>query len=179
MQMMMFKTAMTLLVLALPLTIRADDKINEKRDPSQGPRNDKEFLARALAGSIAEIKLAERAVKQCSDKEIEKFAREMITDHTKARDELMERAKALKVAVVEGLETHTRNQIDQLSKLEGKVFDREYMRYMVNNHEKALKLYENWARKAEDRDLGDLARRTVPTVKKHMEEARLLYEKGR
>jgi putative membrane protein len=179
MPMTKLKIAMTMLVLALPVTVRADDKVIEKRDPDQGPRNDTEFLARTLAANIAEIKIAERAVGKASDAEVKKFAREMLNDHTKARDELMDRAKAMKLAVVEGLETNTRNQIDQLSKLDGKAFDREYMRHMVNNHEKALKLYQSWAAKSQDKDLRELASRTIPTVKKQLEEARHLYEKVR
>lgn len=164
--------------LALPLAARADDrKLIEKKPVDRQPASEKEFLIKAIECEVCEVKLADRAIKQSSDKEVTEFARMMRDDHTKTRDALLDRAKSMKLAVVEGLDKDKKAEQDRLFKNEGKDFDREYMRYMVNNHEKALRMYETWAKKSDDKELADIVGRAVPTVKKHLEEARRIFDR--
>src|SRR5437763_14898448 len=122
---------LALLVMALPS--RADDR---------EPATQQEFLAKAIATDMAEIKLGELALKQASNDDVKRFARKMVDDHSKHRDMLLERARVHKLAVVEGLDKEHQEKKDRLSKLEGKDFDREYMKCMVEGHEKALKMYQ-------------------------------------
>src|SRR4051812_330827 len=76
--------------------------------PSQAadrePSTEKEFLAKAISTDINEVKLGELALKNASSDDVKTFARKMVTDHTKHRDQLQERARAYKLAVVQGLE---------------------------------------------------------------------------
>jgi len=165
--------ASSLVVLfVLTLSARGDDKLIEKKPAGNEPATEKEFLAKAIACDIAEIKLAELAIKQTSNKDVEKFARRMREEHSKCRDALMERAKELKLGVLEGLDKDKQATHDRLSKLEGSQFDRAYMREMVENHEKGLRSYETWAEKAKDRDLAGHVKKTIPKLKEHLEEAR-------
>jgi len=152
-------------------------RAEEKRPADKEPATEVEFLAKAISCDIAEVKLAERAMKQASNKDVQEFARKMKEDHTKHRDALLERAKVLKIGVVEGLEKEHQERMDRLSKLEGAEFDREYMRFMVEGHEKALRMYESWSKKSSDKELGELVNRTIPTVKEHLEQARQLHNK--
>jgi putative membrane protein len=98
----------------------------------------------------------------------------MIDDHGKARDMLLNVAKAMKLSVVERPSPTKREHMERLSKLAGVDFDREYVRHMVENHEKSLTMHEKWAREAGNEGLRDYARMTVPTVKDHLEHARRL-----
>jgi len=168
---------LTVAFLVLPFALRADEKLIEKKPADREPTSEKEFLIKAIECEVCQVKVAERAVKQSSDKEVTEFARTMRDDHTKTRDALLERAKTMKLAVVEGLNKEQREAQEKLFKNEGKDFDREYMRHMILNHEKELKLYETWAKKADDKDLSDLASRTIPTVKKHLEDARRIFDR--
>jgi putative membrane protein len=173
-----FQNAVVVVLLALPLAARADDKkLIEKRPADRAPTTEMEFVVKAIAGNIAEIKLSETAIKQSSDKDVEAFARRMVKDHTNLRDALLERAKVMKVAVVAGLEKDTQEKVDRLSRLSGKDFDREYMKCMVDDHEKTLDLFQTWAKKASDTELRDLLNRSIPTVKEHLERARQLSSK--
>ena len=54
-------------VILLPVGARAADKIIKKIDPN-APRTDQEFLAKAIADAIAEVKFGENAVKNASDR---------------------------------------------------------------------------------------------------------------
>ena len=53
---------------------------------------DQEFLAKALEGNILEVQLGEKARDKTSNDRVKKFAQRMIDDHSKARQELMDRA---------------------------------------------------------------------------------------
>jgi len=176
-----FKQGLAASVLALfvfTLTVKAEDrKLIEKKPATQEPTTEKEFLARAIATDIAEIKFAETALKQTSNKDVERFARRMRDDHTKNRDNLVKRARDLKLAVLEGLDKEHQDELNRLSKLEGSAFDREYARCMVEGHEKALNMYVNWADKAKDTELSTQIKQTIPTLKEHLQMARDLSNK--
>jgi putative membrane protein len=161
------------LVLAFAVQARGQ-KLIEKTDE---PRTDQEFIARAISCEVAEVKFAERALKQSSNEDVKKLAQKVIEQHMKMRDMLLEKAKDMKVAVVEGFEKSHRDTFEKLAKLEGKDFDREYLRYLVEDHEKGMKMYEKWAKDARDATLRDIAGRAQLTAKDHLEQARQLSTK--
>jgi putative membrane protein len=165
--------------LLLPLVALAEEgkKVVEKRDPARQPQTDKEFLAKALASEIAEVKFGEHAKKHADSKEVRDFAQRMIDDHTKMRDNLLRQAKSMKLAVVEGLEPDYRDAMKRLSRLKGSEYDRVFIGDQLVEHEKARELYEAWSKKATDSELRDLATKAVSTVKDHIRRARALQGK--
>ena len=154
-----------------------DKKLIEKKPAGKEPTTDQEFVIQAIACNTAEIKLAERAIKQTSNKDVERFARRMRDDHTKCRKELLDRAREMKLGVLEGLDKEHQEKADRLAKLEGSEYDRAYMRCMVDNHEKTLRVWESWTEKAKDRDLSAHVKAMIPTLKEHLEQAREISAK--
>jgi len=170
--------AKVLVLFVFALAAQADDrKLIEKKPEGKAPTTDQEFVVKGIACDTAEVKLAERAIKQASNADVTAFARKMRDDHSKCREALLERAKEMKLAVLEGLDKDHQDRIDRLSKLEGSAYDRAYMRFMVESHEKALSMYESWAGKAKDSDLAAHVKRTIPKLKEHLEEARNISNK--
>lgn len=170
--------ALVLAFLVFGLTSQADEKkFIEKKPADKEPATEQEFLAKAISADIAEVKLGELALKHALSSDVKKFARTMIDDHAKHRDALLERAKAIKLGVVQGLEKEYQEKVDRLAKLDGKEFDREYMHCMVEGHEKVLKMYQNWSKKVEGKDFSSLVDRTITAVKEHLEHARELHNK--
>jgi putative membrane protein len=162
-----------LTVLVLPLAVQADDRpLIERKSPDSEPTTDQEFLAKAININIAEIKMAERALKESENKDVRTFAQMMVDDHTKMRNNLMKTAKSKKLAVVEGLGKKTREEMTRLGKRRGRDFDREYMSCQVEGHEKALKLFKTWSKKATDSELRDIAGKAVPKVEEHLNKAK-------
>jgi putative membrane protein len=138
---------------------------------SAGSEEDKEFLGKAIAAQIAEIKLSELADSNAASADVKSFAKMMITDHGKVRDALLERAKAAKLAVVQGLEGDYKDKVARLKKLEGAAFDREYMKTMVEDHQKALMAFEKHSKTATDPELRKLLSDTLPRVREHLKHA--------
>lgn len=136
--------------------------------------DDPEFLAKAIAAQMAEIKLSETAVKNAQSAEVKQFAQKMVDDHTKTRDKLMDRARELKVNVVQTLDKSHKEKLDRLNSLKGAEFDREYMKMMVESHEKAAQNFREHAKTLKDQQLRTLIANTLPTVEEHLKHAREL-----
>jgi len=145
-------TLSALLCLPLAMTAFADEAkkpLIERREAGD-PTTDKEFLIKAIACEVANVKFAEKAAKNASHEDVRKLAQTIVDDHKKVRDELMEQAKKMRLAVVEGLDKQHRETYDKLAKLDGKEFDKEYMTCLVDGHEKAVKMYKKWAKDAKE-----------------------------
>src|SRR5436305_6381379 len=105
------------MILALALAVQADEnKLIEKKPADKEPATDQEFLVWALACEMAEVKFADQAIKSASNVDVKKLAQKVHDDHQKIRDSLLDRAKEMKVAVVEGLEKEHREMYTRLSK---------------------------------------------------------------
>ena len=90
--------------------------------------------AMAIAG-MAEVQLGKLAAERAANADVKKFGEMMVTDHSKAGDELKAVATRLSVPMPTALDAKHRDLVDKLSKLKGAEFDREYMTAMVSGHE--------------------------------------------
>ena len=155
-------------VLALACsTGRSDDKL---------PANDREFLIQATQGGHAEVKFSELADKRSQNEKVREVAKRMTEDHTAANKRLTELAKNQKVAVVAGFERDKRDIYNNLSKLNGADFDREYMKQMVEDHEAAVKLFEHETKIGTDPDVKKFAEETLPTLRDHLKQAKMVRD---
>src|SRR5262245_51960429 len=96
--------------------------------PKKEPLTDEQFVVKAMEYAHSEIQRADRAQKRSDRAEIRKFAQLLGQEHDQCRKELLKCAGDLKVAIVSGLSKEHKESSDRLSKLEGKEFDREYLK---------------------------------------------------
>jgi putative membrane protein len=145
-----------------------------KDDPNPKAKG---FLPTAISAGIAEVKLGELAEKQSSNDDVKDFARTMIKDHTALNEKLMNLAKDAKLGVVQGLEKDQRMTMERLSKLRGGEFDRDYMKSMVEDHKKAVALFENEAKTTTNETCKSVCESALPTIREHLKKAQALSEK--
>jgi putative membrane protein len=134
--------------------------------------SDKEFLAKAMAGGMAEVQRGQLAEKQASNDRVKEFARRMVKDHTPVNEKLMEMARTMKGAVATGPEGEHKIARDKLSRLSGAEFDRAYMQHLVEDHEKAVALFEAQAKGGMNADLKAFTASALPTLQGHLKQAR-------
>jgi putative membrane protein len=163
-----------LTVAVLALAVCAARAQKDQKDPE--PIKDPDFLVQAFTAGTADVKLGELAAKQATDEKVKAFAQKMVKEHGMMNDKLAEMAKGLKLAVVTGLEKDAKATYDQLAKLKGAEFDREYMKVMVADHEKAVTLFEREAKTGTDAGLKAFAIEHVAHVKDHLKEAREILD---
>jgi putative membrane protein len=139
--------------------------------------SDKKFMQNAAQGGMAEVQLGQLAAQKASDPQVKQFAEKMVTDHSKAGDKLKQIAQAKGVVLPSDIPTAEKREHDKLSKLSGEKFDREYMKHMVDDHNKDAKEFRHAAKSARDADLKQFAQETLPTVEEHLSMAKNMHPK--
>jgi putative membrane protein len=95
----------------------------------------------------------------------------MVADHGKANDQLKQLAVGKGITLPTSLAKRHARDLDKAAKLKGTDFDRAYMTMMVNDHKKAIALYEREARNGKDPELKSYAAALVPDLRKHLQMA--------
>lgn len=135
---------------------------------SQSDR-DRKFAREVAEDGLMEIKLGELAQSKGTTAEVKTLGSHMITDHTKANNELRSLAIKKNIPLPTALSDKGQKTYEKLSKKEGKKFDKCYTRMMVKDHKKEICKFKKQAKKGEDAELRSWASTTIPTLEHHKE----------
>lgn len=130
---------------------------------------DLDFMNQAAMGSMAEVEIGRLALNQAASAEVKGFAQHMIDDHSKAGGELKQLAQGKKVMLPPEVSPTHKQTMEKLSKLKGAEFDREYVKAMVEAHEKDVTAFGAVAQNATDADVKAFAAKTLPTLQQHLQ----------
>ena len=134
---------------------------------------DKKFMMEAGAGGMAEVEMARLALDKAASDEVKKYAQQMIDDHTKAGEELMQLASQKGVTLPGGPDAKHMALMTKLQGLSGADFDRMYIKEAgVGDHSKMEKLFMKESTGGKDADARAFASKTLPTVQMHLKMAR-------
>jgi putative membrane protein len=137
----------------------------------------KQFVHEAARSGIAEVKLGQMATERAESPDVRQFGQRMVTDHTKANDKLKSIAQDKNIEVPTEMSTQHQQIAERLSDLQSTSFDRAYIRQMVEDHEKAVKLFSKEAQQGQDAELKEFAAETLPTLQEHLNMAKQLAQK--
>jgi putative membrane protein len=132
---------------------------------------DKQFVTKAAQGGMAEVELGQLASQNAESQEVKDFGQRMVTDHSKANDQLKQLAEQKGVTLATDLPAKEKATKDKLSKLKGEQFDRAYMKHMVMDHQKDVAEFKKASTSAKDPDVKNFASQTLPTLEDHLKEA--------
>src|SRR3954468_16534897 len=104
--------------------------------------SDEEFAQKAAGGGQAEVQLGQLASEKATNPKVKEFAQRMVSDHGQANQQLEQIAGNKKLDLPKMLPTEAQEEHDKLSKLSGAQFDKEYMRFMVEDHQKDVKEFQ-------------------------------------
>jgi len=130
--------------------------------------DDAKFAVTAANAGMTEVALSKIALQQVTDSKLKDFANMMITDHTKAGDQLAALAKTKNITLPMAVNSDSQKIIDDMTKKSGSDFDKAYVDQMVTDHEGAVKLFQDEAKKAVDPDIKAFATNTLPTLQGHL-----------
>jgi putative membrane protein len=141
--------------------------------------SDQKFVTEAAAGGMFEVEIAKLAADKAADPAVKNFAQMLADDHGAANDKLRQIATGHNVALPASLPEDKKKEIDQLSKLSGPAFDRQFIRMVgIKDHHHDIGAFEKASQSAQSPDVKDFAASTLPTLKKHLEAAEKLPVKG-
>jgi putative membrane protein len=122
-------------------------------------QEDKTFVREAATGGMAEVELSKIAQKS-ENADVKRFADRMVEDHTKANEQLTSIATGLGVQMPKTLDSEHERMREKLQTLHGKAFDDQYTHDMVEDHNKAIKLFQQEERSGHNTELKQFAQKT-------------------
>lgn len=158
----------TILAGAVALAMSAAPAFAGARAAKAKAGADQGFVTRAARGGLAEVQLGDLAKDKASSPEVKQFAERMVTDHSRANDELKALAQSKNITLPSTLSMKDQALKDRLSKLSGEQFDRAYMRAMVRDHTKDVNEFRRESKSAKDPDVKAFAAKTLPTLEDHL-----------
>lgn len=140
-------------------------------------KNQYGFVTVAGQAGMAEVELANLALSKSQNEDVKQFAQMMIADHSKANDELKALALQKKYEFPSDVSMTQKAVTENLSRLSGAAFDREYAKAAVSDHEVAVQLFSTESKSGKDADVKTWAMSTLPTLKSHLQAAQALQAK--
>ena len=128
------------------------------------------FLRQAIRGDSSEIMLGRLAENNGSMRGVREFGRTLRWDHTNALNEATRVARRMDVDFDREPTGEARDEARRLRHMHGGEFDREFVRYMVDDHRKDVADFRDEARE-HNGPASRLAERQLPTLEKHLDMA--------
>jgi putative membrane protein len=157
----------------------ADSANEAKEEVGMGAtENTNEFAVKAANGGMLEVELGRLAQEKAANKEVKEFGAMMVTDHSKANDELKALATLKNITLPTTLGEDEQKHVNDLTKLSGKDFDKKYVSLMVDDHKEDVDLFKKTAEDDKtDSDVKAFAVKTLPTLQKHLDHITALDKK--
>ena len=135
---------------------------------------DQKFLMEAAMAGLLEVELGRWAAQIGTSDAVKQFGRRMVTDHTKANDELKQLATSKGITLPTALDQKNQLEVSKLARMKGADFDKGYSKKMLSEHNKAVSLFQKESTKGADPDVKAFATKALPTLQEHLDMAKAL-----
>lgn len=129
---------------------------------------DQRFVHEAAEGGMAEVELGKLASNKASSPTVKALAERMVTDHSKANDELKSLAASKNIMLPTDVGSMHKGKLDRFSKMSGDAFDRAYLGEMMSDHQKDIAAFKKEAQSGTDPEIKAWAAKTLPTLEAHL-----------
>jgi putative membrane protein len=156
-------------------TAKAD---TAKKDSSVATvdKDDAKFAVAAANGGMAEVELGQLAQQKAANAKVKDFGGMMVTDHSKANDEMKALAKSKGITLPDSIDSKEQKVKMDLSAKSGADFDKAYVSNMIDDHKEDIKEFEDAAKNCKDADLKAFAVKTLPTLKMHLDAIQKIHD---
>lgn len=128
-----------------------------------------EFGNMASISNLFELESSTLAKERAVGDAVKAFADQMITDHTKAAQDMATAAAEEGVTPATELDDRHQQILDDLGDLEGEEFDAAYIQAQAQAHDEAVALFESYSTAGAEGPLKEFAAKTLPTLQQHQE----------
>ena len=141
-------------------------RTTDNRNETTLKRADKSFIEKAARLGLDEVQISRVAADRSSNPDVRQFAQMLIADHEAANQELA----ALAAAKGVNIPAKDANN-DKWAKRNAKKFDPDYLAKMASDHDEVVKLFEKEAKDGNDPDTVAFARKYLPKLEAHQQQA--------
>ena len=135
---------------------------------------DSNFAREACQASAVEIEIGRMAALNTRNKAIRMFAQALSDDHARAEKELSALFARKQMPPEHNLAEDFQHSLQRLAELKGGAFDAAFKAQAIEDHERAIALFEKQAEQGTDPDLKAFAEKRLPQLREHLAMARLL-----
>ena len=158
-------SVLTLMVVSLCFAGLALAQESPASKSSSLSEKDKSFMKKAAKGGMMEVALGRLAEQNGQSADVKSFGKRMVTDHSKANDELKS------IAAKKGVKLPSKEPSEKWTS------DKVYMDLMVKDHEKDLAEFQDEATNGSDPDVKKFAEDTAKMVHEHLDLAKQTQSK--
>jgi putative membrane protein len=133
---------------------------------------DRHFVAQAIASGQEEVEAGRLAQSQAGMPAVRVFGRWMAADHTLVGQLVQMRAKEAGISVPAA--PAQKSAMDKLKAAHDRQFDAAYLSVQVQDHEKAVALFQQEAQSGVNPGLKSLAQLVLPALQEHLAQAKEL-----
>lgn len=141
----------------------------QRRQQTRVTSETRDWVRQVAQANQTELQLAQLAQQKAQSPAVKSFAREMVSDHRRLGNQLQQVSSQLGVQVPSSAGEDARSKREELSKLSGQKFDKEFVNTIVEEHKKVIDQFE---KQAESQDanpqLRDMAIETLPKLRRHL-----------
>ncbi len=142
------------------------------------PSQTKDFISAVAVGNKFEVDTSQLALKYAKSPDVKNFAKEMITDHTKAGEEFkatLAQAKIEPPAENDVIHTAKYAKLRLFTTKDG--FDAAYVDEQLKAHQETVAKFQDYAANGPTPEVKDFASKLLPTLQHHLSMAKDLQEK--
>ena len=158
-------SVLTLMVASLSFAGLALAQESPASKSSSLSAKDKTFIHKAAKGGMMEVAMGTLAEQNGQSDDVKSFGKRMVTDHSKANEELKS------IAAKKGVKLPSKEPSGKWSS------DKAYMDMMVKDHEKDLAEFQEEASTGTDPDVKKFAEDTAKVVQEHLDLAKQTQSK--
>lgn len=145
-----------------------DNKVNE-------PVSADSFVKEAAIGGMMEVELGRYAQQNASNPRVKNFGAMMVRDHTRANDELKSIAAGKNITVPATIDDSHQSKMNDLMKKKGPDFDKDYMKDMVDDHNKDVDEFRKQSENSTDPEIKAFAAKTLQVLIVHQDSAKQIH----
>ena len=139
-------------------------------------KDDAKFAVAAANGGMAEVELGTLAQQKAANQKVKDFGGMMVSDHSKANDEMKALAKSKGITLPDSIDSKEQKVKNDLSVKTGADFDKAYVSNMIDDHKEDIKEFEDAAKNLKDPDLKSFAVKTLPVLKMHLDAIQKIHD---
>ncbi|WP_165781448.1 DUF4142 domain-containing protein [Streptosporangium minutum] len=129
---------------------------------------DKKFLVQLHRVDLTEIQAGNLAQQRSTDRSITDLGKMLVDDHTKLDESVRQVAQKAGVPLPDNPNANQREQLAELSKLTGQVFDNVWLAAMITGHRQTLDRLDQELSEGSSLEVKKLAEDARPVVREHL-----------
>lgn len=154
------------------------DSNNNKMDVSVlPPGTPNEFVTKAGEGGFMEVAMGKLAQSNGGSNDVKEYGKMLETDHGNANNKLKEIAAAEKISMPVAATKEQTMHVNEMQSKTGADFDKMFIPMMIDDHEKDINEFKKAATDNSNAKVKDFAAKTLPTLKKHLDRAKMIKSK--